>query len=69
MCTGAALLHRIPRVVIGENQNFLGAEHLLRANGVEIVIAHDERCTKLMETFIEEWPDLWNEDIGIPKTG
>jgi cytosine/creatinine deaminase len=64
MCTGAILLYGIPRVVIGENHTFLGAEDLLRANGVEVVVADDRRCIDMMAGFIEARPDLWNEDIG-----
>jgi creatinine deaminase len=64
MCTGAILLYDIPRVVIGENRTFLGAEDLLRDNGVEMVVVDDERCVDMMTTFIEARPELWNEDIG-----
>jgi cytosine deaminase len=65
MCTGAILLYRIPKVVVGENRTFLGAEDLLRDNGVEVVVADDQRCVDLMTDFIEARPDLWNEDIGV----
>ncbi len=65
MCTGTALLYRIPRVVIGEHENFMGAEDLFRARKVELVNLHDTRCIELMQRFIAEHPDLWNEDIGI----
>jgi len=65
MCTGAILLYRIPRVVIGENQTFLGDETLLRSRGVELKVVQDPRCIRLMETFIRERPQLWNEDIGV----
>jgi cytosine deaminase len=64
MCTGAILLYEIPKVVIGENRTFLGAEDLLRANGVEVVVADDQRCIDMMTAFIQARPDLWNEDIG-----
>jgi len=64
MCTGAILLYGIPKVVIGENRTFLGAEDLLRANGVEVVVVDDQRCVEMMTGFIEARPDLWNEDIG-----
>ena len=64
MCTGAILLYGIPRVMIGENQTFLGAEDLLRANGVEVVVVDDQRCVDMMTGFIEARPELWNEDIG-----
>lgn len=64
MCTGTALLYRIPRVVVGENQNFTGAEDLFRERGVEIVAMNDPECIQLMRDFIRSRPDLWNEDIG-----
>jgi len=66
MCTGAALLHRVPRIVIGENTTFLGGEDLLRDRGVELILAIDPRCIEMMERFIRERPDLWDEDIGVP---
>ncbi len=65
MCTGTSLLYRIPRIVIGENRNFLGAEDLFRDRGVELVVLDDSHCIELMGRFIREHPDLWNEDIGI----
>ena len=65
MCTGTSLLYQIPRIVIGENQNFMGAEELFLEKGVSIVYANDQRCIRLMEDFIREYPDLWNEDIGL----
>jgi creatinine deaminase len=64
MCTGAILLYGIPRVVIGENRTFLGAEDLLRANRVEVIVVDDQRCVDMMTGFVESRPDLWNEDIG-----
>jgi creatinine deaminase len=64
MCTGAILLYEIPRVVMGENRTFLGAEDLLRANGVEVVNLDNEECYRLMQEFIAEHPEIWYEDIG-----
>lgn len=64
MCTGAILLYGIPRVVIGENRTFIGAEDLLRRRGVEVIVVDDPRCVAMMEEFIAANPDLWNEDIG-----
>jgi cytosine deaminase len=64
MCAGTALLYRIPRVLIGENKNFLGAEELFRANSVKLAVMQDPECVALMERFVREKPDLWNEDIG-----
>lgn len=66
MCTGTAVLHKIPRVIIGEHSTFMGREDWLNAEGVEVVVASDPRCIELMERFIAEHPDLWDEDIGIP---
>ena len=64
MCTGTALLYRIPRIVIGENQHFMGAEELFRERCVEIIMMNDSECIELMQDFIRLRPDLWNEDIG-----
>ena len=65
MCTGAALLYRISRVIIGENTTFLGAEDLLAARGVRCVVMNDPECIRLMQAFIRDNPSLWNEDIGV----
>ncbi len=64
MCTGTALLFRIPRVVVGESQTFQGAEDLFARKGVTLVAMHDPRCVSLMQAFIAAKPDLWAEDIG-----
>lgn len=64
MCTGAILLYGIPRVVIGENRTFMGAEDLLRSRGVEVVNLDSAECVELMRAFIADHPDVWNEDIG-----
>ncbi len=64
MCTGAILLYGIPRVVVGENQTFMGEEALLRARGVVVEVLQDPRCVDLMRRFIAANPELWNEDIG-----
>lgn len=66
MCSGTAVLHRIPRIVIGENQTFLGREDWLRESGTAVILMDDMRCVELMKTFIAANPDLWNEDIGVP---
>lgn len=65
MCTGAILLYGIPRVVIGENETFMGEEDLLRSRGVEITVMNHAGCRDLMQRFIQASPELWNEDIGI----
>jgi cytosine deaminase len=65
MCTGAILLYRIPRVIVGENRTFTGEVELLRARGVEVNVQQDARCVRMMTGFIARHPDLWNEDIGV----
>jgi cytosine deaminase len=64
MCSGAALLYRIPRIVIGENRTFRGPEDHVRSLGVLLEIVDDSECIQLMEAFIQSKPELWNEDIG-----
>jgi creatinine deaminase len=64
MCSGAILLYKIPRVIIGENVTFLGEEALLRERGVEVVVVGSDECISLMRSFLTEQPGLWNEDIG-----
>lgn len=65
MCSGAILLYGIPRVVVGENQTFLGEEELLRSRGVAVEVLQDPDCIRMMTEFIRANPSLWNEDIGI----
>ena len=65
MCSGAVLLYKIPRVIIGENRTFKGPEEHLKSQGVLLEVRQDEECIRLMRGFIEARPDLWNEDIGI----
>ena len=65
MCSGAALLYEIPRIVVGENHTFRGPEDWVVRRGVELVIVDDPDCRRLMEEFIAERPELWNEDIGV----
>ena len=66
MCSGAILLYGIPRIVVGENRNFMGEEALLRSRGVEVEVLQDPVCIELMQRFIAARPDLWDEDIGQP---
>jgi cytosine deaminase len=66
MCSGAILLYRIPRVVVGENTTFRGPEDYLRSRGVELVHAESQECRDLMAEFIRTHPEVWNEDIGEP---
>jgi cytosine deaminase len=65
MCSGAIVLYKIPRVVVGENRTFLGAEETLRAHGVQVDVVDDAECLRLMADFIRAHPQLWNEDIGV----
>jgi cytosine deaminase len=65
MCSGAIILYGIRHVVVGENRTFLGEEEWLRARGVRVDVAQDERCIRLMTEFIQARPGLWNEDIGV----
>lgn len=65
MCSGTALLYKIPKVVIGENVTFQGPEDYVRSRGVELVILQDPACIQLMRDFIANRPELWNEDIGV----
>ncbi len=65
MCSGTILLYGIPKIVIGENKTFMGEEDLLRSRGVDVEVADSAECYNLMQQFIREKPEVWNEDIGI----
>ena len=64
MCSGAMLLYGIPKVIVGENTTFQGEEELLRSRGVDVEVLQDKACIQMMQAFINERPELWNEDIG-----
>ncbi|WP_268797421.1 nucleoside deaminase [Pseudomonas huanghezhanensis] len=64
MCSGAILLYGIRKIIVGENQTFMGEEELLRSRGVQVDVVHDASCVELMTRFIAQKPELWNEDIG-----
>lgn len=64
MCAGAIVQFGIPIVVVGEDKTFPGELEFLRSRGVEVIVLDDPRCVKLMETFQEEYPEVWAEDIG-----
>lgn len=66
MCSGAILLYGIPKVVIGENQTFMGDEEHLKSRGVELEVLNAPACVEMMTRFIADKPELWNEDIGEP---
>ena len=65
MCSGTALLYKIPRIVVGENRTFQGPEAYVRSQGVILEVVDDPECVRLMEEFIRDRPELWNEDIGV----
>jgi cytosine deaminase len=65
MCSGAIVLYKIPRVVVGENRTFQGAEDYMRGNGIQVEVVDDQECIRLMTDFIRANPQLWNEDIGV----
>ena len=65
MCSGTALLYKVPRIIIGENQTFRGPEDYVRSRGVELTVLNDPTCIQLMRDFIAAKPELWNEDIGV----
>jgi cytosine deaminase len=65
MCSGTALLYKIPKIVIGEHQTFQGPEDYVRSRGVELEILDAAECIRLMRDFITARPELWNEDIGV----
>jgi cytosine/creatinine deaminase len=65
MCSGAIVLYKIPRVVVGENSNFLGAEDYLRSQNIAVEVVEDEDCIALMSSFIRSYPALWQEDIAV----
>ena len=64
MCTGAMILYGIPKVVIGENVNYMGEEECLKSRGINVTVLNDQECIKMMGDFIKDKPSLWNEDIG-----
>lgn len=65
MCSGTAILYKIPHIVIGENMTYQGAEDWLRKEGVRLTVVQDEECVTMMRDFIRNRPSLWNEDIGV----
>jgi len=65
MCSGAALLYKIPHIIIGENVTFKGPEEYVRSQGVNVEVLQNEECIELMRYFIATRPELWNEDIGV----
>jgi creatinine deaminase len=64
MCSGTAILFKIPRVIVGENRTYLGAEDWMKQQGIDVIVMNDQRCVELMERMKRERPELWAEDIG-----
>ena len=65
MCSGTALLYKIPRIIVGENKTFRGPEEYVRSRGVDLQVINDQECIELVRQFISDSPELWNEDIGV----
>ena len=64
MCAGTIVQFKIPKVIVGESRTFPGAVDFMRSHGVEVIDLDLPECVEMMETFIREKPELWNEDIG-----
>jgi len=64
MCAGTIVQFSIPRVVIGERENFEGNADFLSEHGIDVVLLDDTDCIELMRQFIDEKPSLWYEDIA-----
>lgn len=64
MCSGALILYNIPKVVIGDNETLMGAENLLKDNGIEVLVLNDSRCKELFEKFLREYPGLWEKELA-----
>ncbi len=70
MCTGTSVLYKIPRILVGENITYRSpGEKWLNEHKIEFHVAQDQQCVQLMEAFIRDRPDLWNEDIHVVETG
>jgi cytosine deaminase len=65
MCSGAIILYKIPMVVMGENENYKGPEKYLMDQGIRLINLNLDSCKEMLGSFIEKYPQLWNEDIGL----
>ncbi len=63
MCAGTIVQFKIPKVIVGESRTFPGARAFMESHGVEVVDLDLPECVDMMEAFIREKPELWNEDI------
>ena len=68
MCSGAVVLYKIPKIIVGENSTFRGPEQYIKSRGVSLIVLNDNTCIELMKSFKAKHPTLWNEDIGEPDT-
>jgi creatinine deaminase len=65
LCAGAVVQFGIKKVIVGESQTFPGARKFMEEHGVEVIDLQNAECVTLMENFIRDKPELWNEDIGV----
>ena len=63
-CTGLILQFKIGTVIVGESVNFYGGLDSLRENGVEVIDLKSEQCVEMLANYIDQNPEIWNEDIG-----
>ena len=63
-CSGLVRQFKIGTVVVGESKTFQGGIEWLRGNGIEVIDLNSEECVKILNDFISNHPDIWNEDIG-----
>lgn len=64
MCAGTIVQFKIPKVIVGESVTFNGAREFMESHGVEVIDLNDQECIDMMTQFINDKPELWNEDIG-----
>ncbi|MBN2110799.1 MAG: nucleoside deaminase [Methanosarcinaceae archaeon] len=64
LCAGAAVQFGIKKVIVGESENFEGASDFMREHGISVIDLDLEECKEMMQRFILENPEIWNEDIG-----
>lgn len=63
-CSGLIRQFGIRTVVVGESRNFSGGVEWLRSLGVKVIDLESQECSDLLQGFIAEHPEIWNEDIG-----
>jgi cytosine deaminase len=64
LCAGAVVQFGIKKVIAGESETFAGAKEFMESHGVEVIDLNLDECKQMMSQFIQEKPELWNEDIG-----